>query len=67
MVPKKRHRGVSSRNLCICCVTSSVSVDHINPAGVEGIGELSNVGTNAVVCNAIFNATGNGYESFQFS
>src|SRR6201999_491905 len=32
--------------------------DHINPAGVKGIGELGNVGTNAAVCNAIFNATG---------
>jgi xanthine dehydrogenase YagR molybdenum-binding subunit len=30
----------------------------INPAGVKGIGELGNVGTNAAVCNAIFNATG---------
>ena len=32
--------------------------DHINPAGVKGIGELGNVGTNAAVCNAIFHATG---------
>jgi xanthine dehydrogenase YagR molybdenum-binding subunit len=32
--------------------------DHIDPAGVKGIGELGNVGTNAAVCNAIFNATG---------
>jgi xanthine dehydrogenase YagR molybdenum-binding subunit len=32
--------------------------DHINPAGVKGIGELGNVGTNAAVCNALFNATG---------
>ena len=32
--------------------------DHINPAGVKGLGELANVGTNAAVCNAIFNATG---------
>jgi xanthine dehydrogenase YagR molybdenum-binding subunit len=32
--------------------------DHINPAGVKGVGELGNVGTNAAVCNAIFNATG---------
>ena len=29
-----------------------------NPAGVKGLGELGNVGTNAAVCNAIFNATG---------
>jgi hypothetical protein len=56
-VPKKRQRGVSSPNLCICCVTSSVSVDHINPAGVKGIGEPGNVGTNAVICNAIIDAT----------
>jgi len=32
--------------------------DHLNPAGVKGIGELANVGTNAAVCNAIFHATG---------
>jgi xanthine dehydrogenase YagR molybdenum-binding subunit len=32
--------------------------DQINPAGVKGIGELGNVGTNAAVCNAIFHATG---------
>jgi len=32
--------------------------DRINPAGVKGIGELGNVGTNAAVCNAIFHATG---------
>jgi xanthine dehydrogenase YagR molybdenum-binding subunit len=32
--------------------------DHINPAGVNGIGESGNVGTNAAVCNAIFHATG---------
>jgi xanthine dehydrogenase YagR molybdenum-binding subunit len=32
--------------------------DHINPAGVKGVGELGNVGTNAAVCNAIFHATG---------
>jgi xanthine dehydrogenase YagR molybdenum-binding subunit len=32
--------------------------DQINPAGVKGLGELGNVGTNAAVCNAIFHATG---------
>jgi len=32
--------------------------DDVNPAGVKGLGELANVGTNAAVCNAIFNATG---------
>jgi xanthine dehydrogenase YagR molybdenum-binding subunit len=33
--------------------------DHqINPAGVKGLGELANVGTNAAICNAIFHATG---------
>jgi xanthine dehydrogenase YagR molybdenum-binding subunit len=32
--------------------------NEINPAGVKGLGELANVGTNAAVCNAIFNATG---------
>ena len=30
----------------------------INPAGIKGLGELGNVGTNAAVCNAIFHATG---------
>jgi xanthine dehydrogenase YagR molybdenum-binding subunit len=32
--------------------------DRINPAGVKGLGELGNVGTNAAVCNAVFHATG---------
>lgn len=32
--------------------------DEINPAGVKGVGELGNVGTNAAICNAIFHATG---------
>jgi xanthine dehydrogenase YagR molybdenum-binding subunit len=32
--------------------------DNINPAGVKGVGELGGVSTNAAVCNAIFNATG---------
>lgn len=30
----------------------------VNPAGVKGIGELGNVGTNAAVANAIYHATG---------
>lgn len=32
--------------------------DHVNPAGVKGLGELANVGTNAAICNAIYHATG---------
>jgi xanthine dehydrogenase YagR molybdenum-binding subunit len=32
--------------------------NQINRAGVKGIGELGNVGTNAAVCNAIYHATG---------
>jgi len=32
--------------------------DRINPAGVKGLGELGNVGTNPRSGNAIFNATG---------
>jgi xanthine dehydrogenase YagR molybdenum-binding subunit len=32
--------------------------DQIDPAGVKGLGELGNVGTNAAVCNAVFHATG---------
>jgi xanthine dehydrogenase YagR molybdenum-binding subunit len=32
--------------------------DQINPAGVKGLGELANVGTNAAICNAIYHATG---------
>ena len=30
----------------------------VNPAGVKGIGELADVGTNAAVANAVFHATG---------
>lgn len=30
----------------------------VNPAGIKGIGELGNVGTDAAVANAIFHATG---------
>ncbi len=34
-------------------------VDHeVNPAGVKGLGELGDVGTNAAVANAVFHATG---------
>ncbi len=32
--------------------------EHINPAGVKGVGELGNVGTNAAIANAVFHATG---------
>ena len=33
--------------------------DHeVNPAGVKGLGELGNVGTNAAVANAVWHATG---------
>ncbi len=32
--------------------------DEVNPAGIKGLGELGNVGTNAAVCNAIFHVTG---------
>jgi len=32
--------------------------DQIDPAGIKGLGELGNVGTNAAVCNAVFHATG---------
>jgi xanthine dehydrogenase YagR molybdenum-binding subunit len=30
----------------------------VNPAGVKGLGELGNVGTNAAVSNAVYHATG---------
>ena len=30
----------------------------VNPAGIKGLGELGNVGTNAAIANAIFHATG---------
>lgn len=40
--------------------------DHINPAGVKGIGELGNVGTNAAICNAIFHATGQRTGNYRF-
>ncbi len=29
-----------------------------NPAGIKGVGELGNVGTNAAIANAVFHATG---------
>jgi len=32
--------------------------DKINPAGIKGLGELGNVGTNAAICNALYHATG---------
>jgi len=32
--------------------------DKVNPIGVKGVGELGNVGTDAAVANAVFNATG---------
>ena len=32
--------------------------DKVNPAGVKGLGELGNVGTNAAVANAVYHATG---------
>src|SRR4029078_8842683 len=32
--------------------------NEVNPAGVKGLGELGNVGTNAAIANAIFHATG---------
>lgn len=30
----------------------------VNPAGLKGLGELGNVGTNAAIANAVFHATG---------
>jgi xanthine dehydrogenase YagR molybdenum-binding subunit len=30
----------------------------VNPAGIKGLGELGNVGTNAAVANAVYHATG---------
>ncbi len=32
--------------------------DWVNPLGVKGLGELGNVGGNAAVANAVFDATG---------
>ncbi len=32
--------------------------DKVNLAGVKGLGELGNVGTNAAVANAVYHATG---------
>jgi xanthine dehydrogenase YagR molybdenum-binding subunit len=32
--------------------------NEINPAGIKGIGELANVGTDAAVANAVYHATG---------
>jgi xanthine dehydrogenase YagR molybdenum-binding subunit len=34
-------------------------IDHeVNPLGVKGIGEISNVGMNAAIANAVYHATG---------
>jgi CO/xanthine dehydrogenase Mo-binding subunit len=46
--------GVSSVDV----IMLSEQDDQINPAGIKGLGELANVGTNAAICNAIYNATG---------
>ena len=32
--------------------------ERVNPQGVKGIGEVSVVGVNAAMANAVFNATG---------
>ncbi|HEY2027596.1 MAG TPA: xanthine dehydrogenase family protein molybdopterin-binding subunit, partial [Myxococcales bacterium] len=32
--------------------------DHVNPAGVKGIGEIGITGAAAAIANAVFNATG---------
>ena len=32
--------------------------DKLDPAGVKGLGELGNVGTNATICSALYHATG---------
>jgi xanthine dehydrogenase YagR molybdenum-binding subunit len=32
--------------------------DKVNPAGIKGVGELGNVGTNAAISNAVYHATG---------
>ena len=32
--------------------------NEVNPAGVKGLGELGNVGTNAAISNAVYHATG---------
>jgi xanthine dehydrogenase YagR molybdenum-binding subunit len=39
-------------------VSSDTKAQSSNAAGVEGLGELGNVGTNAAVANAVFHATG---------
>jgi xanthine dehydrogenase YagR molybdenum-binding subunit len=32
--------------------------EQLNPAGVKGLGELGDVGTNAAIANAVYHATG---------
>ena len=32
--------------------------EHVNPAGIKGLGELANVGTAAAIANAVYDATG---------
>ncbi|MEX2615223.1 MAG: xanthine dehydrogenase family protein molybdopterin-binding subunit [Alphaproteobacteria bacterium] len=38
--------------------------NEVNPAGVKGLGELGNVGTNAAVANAVYHATGKRVRHF---
>ncbi len=37
--------------------------DKVNPAGVKGLGELGNAGTNAAVANAVYHATGKRFRA----
>jgi xanthine dehydrogenase YagR molybdenum-binding subunit len=65
-----RHARIVNRDLQDYLVPVNADVDQVevimlpevdtavNPAGIKGLGELGNVGTNAAVANAVFHATG---------
>jgi xanthine dehydrogenase YagR molybdenum-binding subunit len=65
-----RHARIVNRDLQDYFIPVNADVDQVdvimlpevdtavNPAGIKGVGELGNVGTNAAVANAVFHATG---------
>lgn len=41
--------------------------EHVNPAGVKGVGELGLCGAAAPIANAVFNATGRRVRSLRIT
>jgi xanthine dehydrogenase YagR molybdenum-binding subunit len=59
IISRLSRAGECGRTPNVEVILISEQDDHIDPAGVRtGQANLGNVGTNAAVCNAIFNATG---------